>query len=112
MAGIREMIRERSEKLRNASELSPHEIADILLELTSLLSSLSGETVEAEYWYKTKLQLERESAKSAVDAKIKAEISPEWKAWRERDAQLKSLIELIRSCKKFLAVRQDEYNNL
>ena len=104
------MIKERSEKLRDAAELSPHDIADILLELSSLNASMATELMDSEAWYKEKLKIERDNSKSATDAKINAEASKEYRDWRERKGQWDALQETIRSCKLYLRVRNEEYN--
>jgi len=109
---IRQMIKERSEELRGVAELSPHRIADILLELNSLNASLGEEMVNAEAWYKEKIKLERDSAKNATDAKINAEASKEYKDWRERKVTWDALQETIKSCKLFLRIKNEEYQNL
>jgi len=106
---IRQMIQERSEKLRDAANLSAHEIADILVELTSLLASLNAEIEESDYWYRVLLDKKLTELGSAAKAKISAQSSDEYKKVMERKAQKEALIELIRACKYAIRAHSEEY---
>jgi len=103
------MIAERSEKLRGASELSPNEIADILVELSSLLSSLNSQIAEADYWYRVLLDKHMGDFGSAAKAKIKSEASDEYRKLNDMKMQKEALIELIRACKYAIRAHSEEY---
>lgn len=105
---IREQIAKHSARFREADNLSPHDVAQRLVELTSLLASLNTEIVQANYNYNVVINNLRKTTKSAVDAKIQAQATPEWLAWKEREKQGEALVELIRSAKKYLAMASDE----
>lgn len=105
---IRDIIKERSAILRHPDTLSPHTVADTLVELTSLLATLNTEVVSSQHTYsKKRLELRKEN-KSAADTRIAAEASDEWLAWQERLGQSQALVELIRSLKRYLEVAHDE----
>lgn len=110
MPSIRQMIQERSERLRNASSLSPHDIANILLELTSLLSSLNAQIEEASYWYRVLLDKNMGDG-SAARAKVKSEASEEFRKVQEQKAQKEALVELIRAAKYAIRAHGEEYQH-
>ena len=111
MSTIRQMIQERSEKLLDAANISTHEIANTLVELTSLLASLNAEIEESDYWYRVLLNKKLEELGSAAKAKISAQATDEYKKVSERKAQKEALIELIRACKYSIRAHGDEYQS-
>ena len=106
---IRDIITRKSEELRDTDSLGPHKVANELVELTSLLSSLNREIVDSEAWYKIrKMELLKEHG-SAAKATIFAEASEEYKQYRDRIMQGKAVEELIRSLKYYLKTSEFEY---
>lgn len=109
---IREEIQKHSQRFFDADTLTPHEVATTLVELTALLSSLNAEIVRAQYAYNVMAYALRGSTRSVADAKLQAQAQPEWREWKERQAQGEALVELVRSCKKYLAMAQEEQKTI
>ena len=105
---IRELIRERAEEIRHVGQIGPHRAAEVLTELSSLLSSLNSEITEHEYWYHQKVVELLKEHEKANRAEIFARACPEWKELRERQAQQKALMEMIRALKYFLRTSEEE----
>ena len=105
---IRELIAHESAELREIEKLGPHEAANKLVVLSSLLSSLGAEiaTKRAEY---TQIRLKcLKEAKSVAESRIYSEATNEFKEWQEREEQRKALIEIIHSIKYFLRTCENE----
>jgi len=107
---IREKITQHSDRLQDTGTLTPHEAANILVELSALGSSLNAEIVASQADFNEHRKEVRDKHKSAVDAKIEAEAGSLWRGWQERKAQRDALVELIRSVKFYLKVAQIEYS--
>lgn len=103
------MIKERSEEIRNASELHSTRVAEILLELSSLLASLNSHIAEKKYLYNILLQMKLEELGVASKAKIAAQASNEWREMNEAELQAEALNETIRSTKYFLRAHEQEW---
>lgn len=109
MPTIRELITEKSNLLRNVDQLGPDKASEELVALSSLLSSLNKEIVEAQYWYNIKRQELLKEHGTAAKAKIYAEASEEWKQWQDRVQQKDAIVELIRAIKYYLTNAKEEY---
>lgn len=107
---IREIIQEKSGKFRDASALSPGQVAQEMVELSSLMSSLNAEISEWQYSYNCELAAQRDKNKSAADAKIFAQASSVWKELDARLKQKEALVELIRSAKYLQKSQMQELN--
>jgi hypothetical protein len=107
---IREIIKEKSLKLREISSLGPMQVATELVELTSLLSSLNEYIADKRYWYNVLLEKKMQELGSAAKAKVSAEATQEWKEWNEAVVQKEALEEMIRSLKYFQRAASVEYN--
>lgn len=107
---IREIIKQKSLKLRGISSLGPMDVATELVELTSLLSSLNEHIADKRYWYNVLLEKKMQELGSAAKAKISAEASQEWKGWNEAVLQKEALEEMIRSLKYFQRAASTEYS--
>ena len=105
---IREMITERSEECRKIDELGPKRASEILVELSSLLSSLNRETTEAHYWLNLKRVELLKEHKTVARAKMVSESLAEWKDWADRVTQGEAVEEMIRSLKYFLRAAERE----
>lgn len=88
--------------------LAPHEMADLLVQLTALYASLSEEVLAREFRYKAVLRTHMEKEEAASRAKINAETTGEYRDWREAQTLERSMVEHIRSLKKSLDVRNNE----
>lgn len=107
-------MRELRDQIHRVLELSaqpdraPHEMADLLVQLTALYASLSEEVITREFRYKSVLKAWHEKEQAASRAKIQAETTPEYREWKEAVTLEKALVEHIRSLKKGLDVRNNE----
>ena len=110
MATIREMIKERSERLRDISNIPPHEAAEILVQLTSLLSTLNAYIVDKQFTYNQKRVEIRAEKKSVAEAKLFSESTIEWREWQEAVAQRDALEEAIRALKYYIRGLENERN--
>ena len=99
---IREIIKEKSDELRNVSSLGPTKASEELVVLTSLLSTLNEYISEKRFWLNTLRMQKLEELKVAVKAKMAAEASQEWRDFYEADMQKEALTELIRSLKVYI----------
>ena len=108
---IRQMIVSRSEELRGVTELSPQRVAEILIELSSLLASLNAHIAEKKYIYNVLLDMKLTELEVASKAKISAQASNEWREMNEAELQKEALEETIRSGKYFLRAQESEYKN-
>jgi len=85
------------------------ERAEILAELSALLSSINDEIRKRDVEYNLILLQALESENKANSAKIKAQTSEEYIKMREaRDAK-EVAVEMIRSLKYFLTSKKDEW---
>ena len=102
------MIEEKITKLRNVDALSPQEIAQESIELSSLWASVNMEIVDRKMAYNLKLKNLLEVHQTAPKAKIHAESSNEFRELLEVEAYSKSVQELIRSCKVSVKLAESE----
>jgi hypothetical protein len=105
---VRALIRSMQAEIRD-TDLQPERAADLLAKLSALLGNLNDEIREADSAYAVVLLdcLSRDEA--ANRAKIRAEISPEYRRKREARDLKELTIEMTRSLKYYLKAKQDEY---
>lgn len=105
---VRELVKGYQREIQHAVDLQPDRAADMLMQLTSLLGNCADEIREADSEYGVTLLHFLDTEKKANRARIRAEISPEYR--RKQEARdLKELVtELVRSLKYFLRVKSDE----
>ena len=108
---IRDIIREKSLRLMKADTIPTIELANELVELSALLSSLNAESVEKQFALNIKRRDLLEEAKSVAKARLLSEATIEWKEWYDRMAQREALEELIRSLKYRIRVAEEEYKH-
>lgn len=108
MSTIRELIDQKIAKLRNVDTLGPAELAQESIELSSLWSSVNLEIVNRRMAYNEVLALALEEHKTPPKAKIIAESTKEYRAWLEAEAYSKSVLELIRTTKRLVALSEQE----
>ena len=101
-------INNRVEKLKNASDLDPREIAIINIELSALWANVNKDLVDKDCNYRERRKIEREKYKTSAEAMIFAEASPEYRQFKEAEARAKSLQEIIRSNKRFIRLMENE----
>jgi|SRR3990167_2336867 len=108
MQTIRELIAQESAAIREVEKIGPHGMAEKLVALSSLLSSLGAEiALKRAKYHETRLNA-LNASKSAIEAKIRSEATPEFNEWQEREEQRKALLEVIRAIKYYLRISQDE----
>lgn len=105
------MISQRSEELRGVADLPPQRVAEILIELSSLLASINAHIAEKKYLYNVLLDMKLTELGVASKAKISAQATTEWKEMNEAELQKEALEETIRSGKYFLRAQFIEYHN-
>jgi hypothetical protein len=109
MKTIRELIDEKIEKLRNVDSLSPQDIAQESIELSSLLASVRLGLIDRELAYNEVLKNLTVEHKTVTKAKVFADCTPEYRAKMEAEAYLKSTADLIMTTKRHTALAEQEY---
>lgn len=105
---IRELADKKIELFRDLDSLQPAQIAQEVVELSSLWASVNKELIDRKCWYaEKKKQLLVEHGKGVL-ATIHAEASPEYRAMIEAEAYSKSIQEMIRSAKYYLRLNESE----
>ena len=103
---IREMCDKKVELFRDLDSLSPEQIAQEVVELSSLWASINKELIDRKCWYaEKKKQLLVEHGKGNL-ATIHAEASPEYRAMLEAEAYSKSIQEMIRSGRYYIRLSE------
>src|SRR3990167_10709128 len=105
---IKQLVDVKIAKLRSVDTLSPQEIAQESIELSSLWASVNVEIVDRKMAYNVVLKELLELHETAPKAKIYAESRPEYRAVLEVEAYSKSLQEMIRTTKKATALAEQE----
>ena len=105
---LRELIKQETAGLLSVEKLGPHIAAERLVALTALMASLCAEIALKRAKY-TQVRVELlNTSKSAVEAKIRSEATPEFNEWQEREETRKALTEIVRSLKYYLRQQEDE----
>lgn len=104
---VRELVKAAQKELREG-DLTPHQASDLLVRLTSLLSSVLEEIRESDMAYAKVLLLNLDSEEAANRAKIRAQTTPEYARAREAKDTREVLVELIRSLKIVLKAQTEE----
>ena len=107
MATIRELCDLKIKLFRDIDQLSPEVIAQELVELSSLWASVQKEWIDRRMWYaEKKKQMLLEHGKAAL-ATIHAEASPEYRQYLEAEAYSKSILEMIRTGKRYIRLAEE-----
>ena len=106
---VRDLIKSYQREVQQTPDLLPERAAELLMQLTSLLGNCSDEIREADSQYAVTLLHFLDTEKKANRAKIRAEISPEFRRKQEARDTKELVIELTRSLKYYLKAKQDEY---
>ena len=89
MASVRDLIAGIQRTVRDSADLPPAQASELLNKLTALLGNVLTEVRERELAYRTVYAECRRKFKKANAAKIEAESSPQYAAWREaKDAKV------------------------
>lgn len=104
---VRERVKVIQLELRRGA-LPPDTVRESLITLTSLLGNVNQECVDADVAYKTVLLAAFQSEETANRAKIRAEISPEYRRAREAQNCRELVLEMIRSCRAYIRSLDEE----
>ncbi len=105
---VRDLVRGYQREIQQVPDLQPDRAADLLMKLTALIGNVADEIREADSEYAVTLLHFLDTEKKANRAKIRAEISPEYRRKQEARDTRELVIELSRSLKYFLRVKADE----
>ena len=105
---VRELVKSYQREVQQTPDLQPDRAAELLMQLTSLLGNCSDEIREADSEYAVTLLHFLDTEKKANRAKIRAEISPEYRRKQEARDTKDLVIELARSLKYFLRAKSEE----
>ena len=106
---IREHIQKTSLKLRDSENVNMVDMANDLVELSSLMSSLNKEIGDWQFSYNKLLQENLVKHGKAAQAKIETDASQTYKELNDRRLQSVAVVELIRSIKFRLRASEIEY---
>lgn len=105
---VRELVRGYQREIQQTEDLLPDRAADLLMKLTSLLGNCADEIRDADAEYGVTLLTFLDSEKKANRAKIRAEISPEYRRKQEARDTRELVVEMARSLKYFLRAKAEE----
>lgn len=105
---VRELVRSYQAEIQRAADLQPERAADLLMKLTALMGNCADEIREADSEYAVTLLHWLDTEAKANRARIRAEISPEFRRKQEARDTKELVIELARSLKYFLRAKSDE----
>lgn len=104
-------IRSRIEAIREhlaKEDVSPSVARTSLIQITALLGNCMDEARHLDHEYKLVLLGCMAGGEPANKAKIRAEVTPQYVAWREAQDLVELVIELIRSLKASLKSKDEE----
>ena len=105
---IKQLVDVKIAKLREVDSLSPQEIAQESIELSSLWASINREIVDRRLNYNEVLKNLTIEHGTVSKAKVYAEATNEFREWLTAEAYSKSVQELIRTTKKATALAEQE----
>ena len=106
---IRELVRSYQTEIHQATDLLPDRAAELLMKLSALMGNVLDEIRAADAEYAVTLLHYLDTEAKANRARIRAEISPEFRRKQEARDTEKLVVELTRSLKYFLRAKSDEY---
>ena len=107
---IAKIIRKKIDEINYNKELwSPGYLSEVCIELSSLHSSLTAEISQLENAYYRLEAAILLKGESAATAKILSRATPEYQAYHDVVMIERVLLEEIRSIKKYVSLRQNEY---
>jgi hypothetical protein len=109
MSSVRELVRGYQREIQQTADLLPERAAVLLNQLAALIGNVLDEIREADAEYAVTLLHFLDTEKKANRARIRAEISPEFRRKQEARDTEKLIVELTRSLKYYLKAKQDEY---
>lgn len=110
---LREQVnKRRNEILKSKDMLSPKRATEILNELSALYGNVLDRAKETQMLFNKKLAEIMEDEKAATKARVKAETTDEYEAMLEAKNVEKLILELTRSLKYFIRVKEAEYSEM
>lgn len=107
---IREIINNYRNRLINASQLTPKEASETIVELSALMGNITEEIQKREFDYNTALlELLKKEKMTVARAKIEAQVSAEYGELQTAKGQKEMTLELIRSLKYLLRIMESEF---
>lgn len=106
---VREIVKSYQREVQQTADLLPDRAAELLMKLTALMGNCADEIRAADSEYAVTLLHYLDSEAKANRARIRAEISPEYRRKQEARDTKELVIELTRSLKYYLKAKQDEY---
>lgn len=104
---VRERIKAIQVELREQA-ITPEMVREHLIQLTALYGNVMDEQREADHNFKVVLLEALNTEATANRAKIRAEVSDEYRRAREAQDTGRLVLELIRSCKRYLSSLDEE----
>ena len=105
---VRELVKSYQREVQQVVDLSPDRAADLLMKLTALLGNCADEIREADAEYAVTLLHWLDTEAKANRARIRAEISAEYRRRQEARDTKELVVELSRSLKYFLRAKTEE----
>ena len=103
---IRELCDKKIDVFRDLDSLSPEQVAQEVVEISSLWASIQKELIDREMWYNELMKMLIIEHKTAAKANVYGKASPEYRNLLEAVAYSKSLQEMIRSGKRFISLNE------
>ena len=105
---VREIVRLYQREIQQTADLQPERAAELLMRLTAIVGNCNDEIREADSEYAVTLLHYLDSEAKANRARIRAEISPEFRRKQEARDTKELAVELSRSLKYFLKCKSEE----
>jgi len=105
---VREIVKSYQREIQQTADLLPDRAAELLMKLSALTGNCTDAIREADSEYAVTLLHYLDTEAKANRARIRAEISPEFRRKQEARDTLALVIELTRSLKYFLRAKSDE----
>lgn len=105
---VRDLVKSYQREVQQTADLLPDRAAELLMKLTALMGNCADEIREADSEYAITLLHLLDTEKKANRARIRAEISPEFRRKQEARDTKELVIELSRSLKYFLRAKSEE----
>lgn len=106
---VRELVKGYQREIQQTADLQPDRAAELLMKLSALMGNVLDAIREADSEYAVTLLHYLDTEAKANRARIRAEISPEFRRKQEARDTEKLVVELTRSLKYYLKAKQDEY---
>jgi hypothetical protein len=105
---VRELVKAYQREVQQTVDLQPERAATLLMQLSSLMGNCADEIREADSEYAITLLHFLDTEKKANRARIRAEISPEYRRKQEARDTKDLVVELSRSLKYYLRAKTEE----